>query len=182
MGFSIGVIDCFGGRWRSSLYNILNVPSATNLYILEWLILCDVSFITVFKNYSNETASVLSEMKGKLIPFPAPYLDWGSLPWSSFRWLTFCFACSQQCILSVFTRDTGVKVLKPSRPGVTSWCIFSLVSSFFIAGQLVKASGEAELALAEGLGSIAWMQRHQGCGRSFLYQCSFKIFCIPFIN
>ena len=21
-------------------------------------------------------------MKGKLIPFPAPYLDWGSLPWS----------------------------------------------------------------------------------------------------
>ena len=56
MGFSIGVLDCFGGRWRSSLYNILNVPSATNLYILEWLILCDVSFITVFKNYSNETA------------------------------------------------------------------------------------------------------------------------------
>lgn len=42
VGFSIEMMNCFGGRWRLWSHNILNVQSVTELYVLEWLILCDV--------------------------------------------------------------------------------------------------------------------------------------------
>ena len=171
VGFSIGVMNCFAGRWRSWLYSIWNVVNVTELYIWEWLILCDVNFITIKKNYSNETAGILvicTIDERQTHSTSCSLLGLGLFSWSSFRWLTFSFAFSQQCILSGFTRDIGVKGLKPARHGGAGGHIFSLFSSFVMAGQLVKVSGEAELALEESLGDNAWMQRHQGCGWSFL--------------
>lgn len=49
----------------------------------------------------------------------------------------------------------GIQGLKLSRPGGASSHIFLLFSSFIMAGQLVKKLGEADLALAEGLGDEA---------------------------
>lgn len=48
-----------------------------------------------------------------------------------------------------------MKGLKPARHGGASGHIVSLFSSFVMAGQSVKVSGEAELALEESLGNNA---------------------------
>lgn len=80
MEFSIGVMNCFGGWWRLWLCNMVNILSATELYTLEWLILCDINF-TTHKNILMEHHSVCGmHYRCKLNPLLTYYFAWACCP------------------------------------------------------------------------------------------------------
>lgn len=114
-GFSTEVMNYFGGRWRLCLYNILNIQSATELYALEWLLLCDISVTTHTQN--DETNHPCSRHhRWKANSFCFLHAIWLGLIVlvNHLKWLPFRCAYSQQRALSGFTCDTGVKRLKLS--------------------------------------------------------------------
>ena len=50
----LGGDENFWNKIEVVVYAIVNVPSATELYSLKWLILCYVNFTSIEKNLINE--------------------------------------------------------------------------------------------------------------------------------